>query len=166
MAGATCFYRPRLALWLALSLFVPLTALVISTFVLDSAIIPGPAVFVAFPFIFLMYGMTVLKMTATVKISGSRKQSMRKVVPLWMPLVILPFWLSAMSGIFGVGNAADEKDGKYIVNDHGIERVVTKAEAIKGKRLELRLTSSIFAAFSSIGLVVSLTSREKTDYTR
>jgi cytochrome oxidase assembly protein ShyY1 len=69
--------------------------------------------------------------------------------------------LSAMSGMFGVGNAAEEKDGKFIVNDHGVERVVTKAEAMKGNRLELRLTRFIFGAFSALGLVVSLARRDE-----
>ena len=156
------FYRPRLAFWLALSLFVPLTALAISTFVLDEAIIPGLAVFVAFPLIFLLHAMTIGKLIATLKFKGSGVRSIRKLFPRWAPLVFLPFWLSAMSGMFGVGNAAEEKDGKYIVNDHGVERVVTKAEAMKGNLSELRLTSSIFAAFSVMGLVVSLGRRDET----
>jgi hypothetical protein len=166
-AGVSRFYRPRIAFWLALILLVPFTALAISTFVLESAIIPGLAVFVAFPLIMLLHLMTIMKLTATLKLNAASKlkgsgiRSLRKLFPRWAQFVLLPFWLSAMSGMFGVGNAAEEKDGKFFVNDHGVERVVTKAEAMKGNRLELRLTSSIFGAFSALGLVVSLARRDE-----
>ncbi len=162
VAGFSRVNRTRFHFWLAVTLFVPLTALTISTYVLDSAVIPGFAVFTAFPLVLLLQVLTIVKLNAALKVTGTGIRSVGDLIPSWVSIIFLMFWVSAISGIFGSFDAAKERDGKYVVNDHGVEREVTKAEAIKGNRAELRSTSSVFGALSALGLAVAIGIRNKS----
>jgi hypothetical protein len=149
-------YRSRFAFWLALPLCVLFGALVISTFVLDSAIIPGPAVFFAFPLIFVLHGCSIMKVKETLKNTDSGMQAVRTLLKWWAPLVFFPFWFSSLSGMSKTGVAAEERDGKYVATRGGVERVVPKEEAIQGNLAQLRVMSSIFGMFSALGLIASV----------
>lgn len=127
---------------------------VLTTFGAGEPLLPAGAGFLGVPLLFVIHLGTVHSVILATRRSGDRKALMRMVFRIpYYPAFVL-FWLAGMSGLLAVGGVPKERDGRYYLDNHGIETEVTKGEFEDAVRSDVRAAAAVTGAFAVVAVAV------------